>query len=120
MKEKTKTDFENWIKKQVKIYKPVLGLELQEIEIKQGKHTDYLSMDCCYPYLEPLIRYSDSAFEAWKKGNLPADRILHELCHILTDPLYVKALSRHAGKADIEDERERLTDTISIIIRNLL
>jgi len=67
-----------------------------------------------------VIRFSDKAVSEWISGNLPKERILHELCHILTDPLYVKARRRFVSNDEIEDERERLTDKMAVILNNLI
>jgi len=109
--------FEKWIRKQIDYYLPILELNLNKVDIRQDNEQEYLGLSCTYPYLDPRITYSDSALASWNKGEMKKDRILHELCHIITDPLYVKAIQRHTSKQEILDERERLTDTISAIIR---
>lgn len=120
MKQKTKQDFIKWIEEQVEYYKPFLGIELQKIKIKEEKDLEYLAIACVYPYLEPYIKFGDKAFKAFQEGYFTKDKILHELLHIITDPLYKKALTRFVGEREIEDERERLTDTLTVIIRNLI
>ena len=120
---KTEKQFVDWIEKQIDYYSPILGIQLQKIDIeKKDKEDDldFLGITCSYPYLEPILRYSDKAFKEWKNGYLKQDRILHELCHIITDPLYIKAIERYGSKEAILEERERLTDTICVIIKNLL
>ena len=42
-------------------------------------------------------------------------RIIHEFCHIITDPLYAVVLD-FPSKKQIENERERLTDHIAQIV----
>lgn len=120
MKKQTEKDFINWIKKQIDFYKPYLDINLQNIEVKKDDTSEYLCITCTYPYLEPTVYFVDKTFENWKKGKLPKERILHELCHILTDPLYVKAVTRYVSTKEIEDERERLTDKICIILHNII
>ena len=119
MSMKIEKQFVDWIKKQIKIYKPILGLDLQNVDVERGD-CEFMDITCAYPYIDNTIKYSDKAIDAWRKGELLSDRILHELCHIITDPLYCKAIVRYVGKHEIEDERENLTDKISIIIRNLI
>lgn len=114
---KTKKDFENWIKEQIDYYAPILGVELNRIDVEYKDEGCFLEITHIYPYLDPTLRYSERAFQVWKEGKMEKDRILHELLHIITDPLYTKAFSRYVTKQEIEDERERLTDTISAIIR---
>lgn len=120
MKTKTKQDFIKWIEEQVDYYKPFLDIKLQKIKVRWNKETDYVDITCVYPYVEPYIGFGDKAFEDFKEGIFEKDRILHELLHIITDPLYKKALSRFPGEHEIEDERERLTDNLTVIIRNLI
>lgn len=119
MKEKTHKDFIAWVHTQVKYYAPILGLELHRVDIEYDDDTDFLRIGCTYPYLDPTIWFSEKAFAKWSAGKMNKDRILHELCHILTDPLYCKALERHVSVTEIKDEREKLTDTIAAIIRKM-
>ena len=117
---KAENDFKKWIKAKVDFYAPFLGLELHEITVEKSAEQSHVGITCNYPYLDPTIKFSDKALEDWKKGKIQPDRILHELCHILTDPLYVKAIQRYSSKNEIEDERERLTDTIAAILKKLI
>lgn len=117
---KTKKQFKEWITKQVKYYLPILGLQMNEVLIKHNNEVSYLEISCTYPYLDPTIKFSDVAFKEWQEGLLLKDRILHELCHMLTDPLYCKAIARYVTKDEMADERERLTDTFTAIVRKLL
>jgi hypothetical protein len=116
MKNKTEKDFIKWIKETIDYYLPKLFININKIEIEKGEETRYLEITCTYPYLDPTLKYSERAFNAWIKGKIKKDRILHEICHILTDPLYSKANDRFSGKNEIEDERERLTDTLASIL----
>ena len=117
---KTKKQFEEWIKKTIKYYAKYLDINLLEIDIEYKEDIEFLQITCSYPYAEPVIGYSNKAFEHWQDGILRKDRILHELCHIITDPLYTKANRRYVSQDEILDERERLTDKICIIINNLI
>ncbi len=120
---KKEKEFIEWIKKQVEFYQPFLGLHLHSITVEKSKEVrpDFrLEITCTYPYFDPTIRYTEEAFKDWADNKLPPNRILHELIHILTDPLYCKAITRFTTRNEIEDERERLTDTLTLIIRNLL
>lgn len=113
-------DFIKWIKAQISFYSPILNIVGQDIEVEFDESVNFMEISFTYPYLEPTIRFSEKSFGEWQMGKMKKDRILHELCHILTDPLYCKATYRYASKDEINDERERLTDTICIIIKNLI
>ena len=72
-----------------------------------------------YPYMYVKIFYFDKTIKDWINGDNLISHITHELCHMITDPLYAKALERFASRQEIEDERERLTDYISNIVCKL-
>ena len=112
--------FEQWIRKQIDFYTPILDIGLWTIKIKNNEKENYLAISCNYPYLDAELSYAQKALTDWKKGKLKRDRLLHELCHIITDPLYVKAIERYSSKNEITDEREKLTDMIAAVITKLL
>ena len=114
------TKFEKYLKAKVLEYQKVLGIDMQSIEIEYKKDISYMQMVYTYPYINPILKYSDNVLRDFKDGKVKDQVIIHELTHILTDPLYAKAASRYVGKDEIEDERERLTDIISTIIHNLI
>lgn len=117
---KTKKDFLKYLEEKVEYYKEKLGIN-NDIDFKELEESssDYLSISFRYPYNDYRIFYSNNFFNDWLKGDFNDKEILHELCHILTDPLYSKAISRYVSKDEISDERERLTDTISDIVEKL-
>ena len=115
---KTKKDFEIWATKIAKIYMERFGLSLMEVEFKNDNSISFLEVNCRYPYKDIIyIQYNDSAYNEWLKGTLSKYFIVHEISHILTDPLYCKAKQRFVSETEIEDEREILTDTLMTIIR---
>ncbi len=118
---KTEKQFIKWIEKYIDYYKPILGLSFQRIKVYLGEDEEYLlKIQCSYPYNDPDIKYSKFCFKLWTEGKIYPDIVLHELLHIITDPLYCKAVSRYTTKDEIGDERERLTDNLTLIIRNII
>lgn len=120
---KEEKQFIEWVEKQIEYYKPYLDINLQEILVmKAGDEDDvqYLGITCPYPYLEPVLKFSDTAIQEWKDGVLKPKAVLHELCHTLTDPLYFKAVKRYTTEGEISDERERLTEKLAVILDNLI
>lgn len=119
---KSEKDFVTWIRKQIDYYLPILHLQFNEVDIERAEDDEdsYMEIVCTYPYHDPTIRYSHKLLLDWQQGKVKKQVVLHELVHILTDPLYVKATNRYVGKNELADERERLTDMISIIIRSIL
>lgn len=121
MNEKTPKDFEKYIGKIINKYIPILLLQRHIWKVERGTTSDTALMECVYsyPYLNVTIRYSEKAFQDWRKGEDMVPFIVHEMCHPITDPLYAKAASRWICQEDLLDERERLTDLISYIVLKL-
>lgn len=117
----TNKKVEKEIYKIISSYKDKLLLNRNTFEVKYGtKHQDALA-ECRfnYPYLNVTISYSDKLVKYFKDKKDITPYIIHEMCHVITDPLYAKATSRWVSKMEIEDERELLTDYIcNIIIKN--
>jgi hypothetical protein len=120
MNKKTKEDFIKHINSLIEKYKKLLNLELQEIEVKDGETNAGMSIDVNYPYKNSMLNFSDGMFNDWARGVDVSGYVLHELCHIYTEPLYLKSLHRFVGKTEIEDEREVLTENICQLIRRCL
>ena len=68
MATKTHKQFIAWIRENVTHYSPLLGIELHHVKIEHNKDTNYLEITCSYPYLDPTIRFSDSAFDDWENS----------------------------------------------------
>lgn len=109
--------FEKHILKIINQYAPRLGLAnyLFEAELN-NKETTYMACKFIYPYMNATIWFSDESLGDYKKGKDMKPFILHELCHLLTDPFYSKATQRYTTQTDLENERERLTDCICNIL----
>jgi len=117
MKEK---ELNKFIMKLVEKYIPILCLERFEILVKSAteKEMSYhnnAEMTCAYPYLGYDLKYCAKNLLGLTKKEIEGV-IAHELCHCLTDPLYVKATHRYVTSEELTDERERLTDNISQIV----
>ena len=107
-----------WIEKLVKHYAPIMGLTLYKITARKRDSEKYIAMTNRHPYQDNEILFTEKAMLDWEKGILGEQEIIHELCHILTDPLFNKATNRYVGQDDLNEERENLTDRIAIIIGN--
>ena len=118
---KTRKDFEREVTGLINKYQKILLLHRHTIKLVKGVDHKDSFLDCKfrYPYLDAKIGYSEDAFNSWKSGKSIENYLIHELCHIITDPLYAKATSRYVTSAEIEDERENVTDHISNIIFSL-
>jgi hypothetical protein len=114
--EKEKTEVKNLVKK----YKKILGLDIYDLTIEEGVQDDGALAECVfrYPYLDNTIRINVLSYRKENKEKREKV-IIHELCHVITDPLYSKANSRYVSKDEILDEREKLTDCIANIVYKL-
>jgi len=116
-------DIEKYIMNVIEKYIPILLLQRHTFEVKKGVEDQKSFMECLpnYPYLNATISYSKECVKGWKKGKDVVPYIVHELCHLITEPLYAKGIGRYATKDEILDEREELTDLIcNIVIKNKL
>lgn len=116
---KTEREYSEWIDAVVKKWQP--RLKLDQFEIRNEKDPEQKHMACRYnyPYLTGVILWTDSSFQAWAKGDKVAEhKVIHEMCHLVTDPFYTKAVMRYIEKESLEDERERLTDHVALIVQN--
>jgi len=116
---KNRKDFIIWINKQIEYYKPILGIDLIDIDVEFKESTDFLEINNVYPYHDTMLWFGQKAKDRWVEGRIDKSVILHELCHIITDPLYDKGFKRFVTDDELGEERERLTDRMSLIIRNL-
>lgn len=110
--------FEEYAFKVIKKYAPILDLNNHTFKLEYGCDSNSSLMECLcvYPYIDAQFNYSDKVVDMWKNKESVVHIILHEMCHLITDPLYNKAVYRYVGKHEIEDEREKLTDVISKLV----
>lgn len=113
---KEEIQYEKWIKQMYEKYKSILFIEKYHFRVGKGKETEYLESEFNYPYLDAKILWSEKSLKDWQKNKEDAERrIIHEFCHIITDPFYATVL-KFPTRQDIEYERERLTDHIAQIV----
>lgn len=114
-------DCKTFIDRIVKHYQTVLRLNDVTFKVQKVHDGEYLACKFRYPYTDTILYYGEDFERDYKQmdrydKNELERRIVHEMLHQLTDPLYAKATSRWVGQQDIEDERERLTDRIATIV----
>lgn len=118
--EQWRSDFEAWALPILHELADVLLLrDFEPIEIEYKKMREQVAeCECGYPYKSIMIRYSEELLEDYKQGKLAnvVSVLTHEMCHPLTDPLYVKAVQVFKTREEVEAERERLTDHIANIV----
>lgn len=116
---KPNKDFEKWaMPKLEKLQKILLLEDFHPLRIEPS-NTNASECQFNYPYKSITIRYSQELLNKWENGDKQhvLDVLTHEMFHPITDPLYAKSTSRWASKDEVEDERERLTDHLTNIIR---
>lgn len=106
-----------WIEEMYHKYKGILFIEKYHLKVEKDKEEDrYLACQFNYPYLDAKILFSEKFLKDWQKDKLNAERrLIHEFCHIITDPFYAVVLDFPSRK-QLEDQRERLTDHIAQIV----
>ena len=119
---KIDVEFCKWVFDIFDKYKRILYVEHFIFSMVQDTSVEYAAMSLGYPYLSAKFRFNTKVVTDWQNGYKPhVERVIvHELCHVLTDPLYCKAISRFIDKESVEDERERLTDHFTNVVYNLV
>jgi hypothetical protein len=117
MKKTDHEKFAEWILKIFDKYKRILFLEQFSVKVRYDKDTDYMASKVHYPYYDATFLFSEDAIDSWKEDSLRMENVMvHEFCHLITDPFYCVAIQRHVDKTTVEEARERLTDHISQIV----
>lgn len=121
-KHPTEGDYIRFIRTVIDKYAGPLQLGHFTFLVQRAEENGYLSCLYRYPYNDGIIQFSEHSFEDWQSE--PAAyherKILHEMCHLLTDPLYSKTTTQFPSRSEVEDERERLTDHIAVVVFKLL
>lgn len=120
----SKKEFHSWAEKMLDRYQKILLLQDHHLifeydeNIKGGTLMTHANS---YPYKTTYIRYGDKVMEYWDVRDKDYLRacLIHELCHSITDPLYINATERYITIETLANERERLTDHIANIIMSL-
>lgn len=110
--------FEEYVFKIINKYKGLLDLGNYTFKLNYPCQNNDAYMECMfvYPYMDASFNYSDNIVERWKKKEDIRGIIIHEMCHLITDPLYSKGENRWTSRNEILDEREKLTDFISKLV----
>ena len=118
----TINDYIKFIEECIEKYQSVLKITHFTFTIQETKTDEYLACRHRYPYNDGMIIYSQESFGDWQKEPLKYHerKILHEMCHLITDPLYTKATTQFTSRSEIEDERERLTDHIAVVVHKFI
>jgi hypothetical protein len=119
---KTEKDYVAFIQQCITKYQGPLLLTTHTIVIRKNTEHYYLACKYRYPYNDGIVIYSDASFRDWldEPVSYHERKILHELCHLITDPLYSKATTQFVSKTEVEDEREKLTDHLAVMVHKLM
>lgn len=83
---------------------------------------DYaFSVNCGHPYLRVLVHWKVDTFQEWKEDKRRVSRyLLHEMLHILVEPLAFIAQKRYTTFQEIEEATEGLVDHLSWLLHPYL
>lgn len=110
------TKYEKWLYKQWAKWAPVLLIERHDVVFKRDDN-EYMTCSFNNPYLDIVITWSKASRKRWRRNKAEhLNDVVHEFCHIITNPLYGKATSRYLHREELEYEREQLTDHIRRIV----
>lgn len=111
---KTKKEFEDHVEEIISKWKPILKLQ-NNINVVYKKDQEWLGIEYRYPYMDCNLYYGDQPVEDFKNDLFPERAVVHELSHLLIEPLYVKAINI-MGEELLSNELERVVDLISMIL----
>jgi hypothetical protein len=118
-----KKNFEKWSLPILKKYQKILLLEDHKLFLKYGKlrPDSILEHETNYPYKTSNILFDETALTFFKDGKLEEleSAIIHELVHLITDPLHETAQQRYTNERELEELNERAVDHITNIIIKL-
>lgn len=115
MKNKTEKEYVAYISETIKTWVPRLLLQNILVGVQKDEKEKFLASRYRYPYMDAQVLWTDNSFKSCLKDPNQEHEIVHEMCHVITDPFYTRAVDRYTSKDSLEDERERLTDQIAII-----
>lgn len=111
--------FEKYARGIIAKYQRKLLLDRHDIALEASTKTKYMECQFREPYLNTVIWYNpDSVGKDWSKkifSDLKRS-LIHELCHVMTDPFYNHTTKRFVDKETLEEARETLTDHIAMIV----
>lgn len=116
---KGQKEFEKFAYGVLKEYQPKLLLTHFHIDIEARKSANYLEVDNRVPYLDPAIGYNpERVLKDWNDGKKEELKrsLIHELFHVLTDPLFNMGGDRYATKDHYNQMREHTVDHLANII----
>lgn len=119
----TKT-FEQWVRTQLDKYQKVLLLHDHTIylEYKDLRASDMFEVSVRYPYKDVNVYYGPTALKEFKEKNHGELRVsvIHELVHVIVDPLYFIGVERYTTQDQLNNERERAVDHIAKVIAGMV
>lgn len=120
----TEKRYEKYLLDVIKKYQKILLLDSFTFSVQKGtqKQNSYFDINSNHPYLTPCIGWSERSFEDWKKKEEPTENyVIHELSHVIVEPLWDAAALRYTTPVELENLAERLVDHIAqIVIKNNL
>lgn len=130
--------FERFIDEQVNTLMAALRIDVEKIHLAFPTTEEYLKEDSeehltshgyvmfsiktSYRYKRAYLTVYPKAYTAYLTQNFDilTDGLIHELMHIITTPLSDLAFERFLSKRELEDEVERITETMASYARLFL
>lgn len=117
------TKFINWCLDECWRIQKELNITSYRISMRDkptDEDEDYaFAISCGHPYQYGFLKWKVETFEDWKENK---DKVtyylLHEMLHLLVDPLSKIASSRYLTKDQLVDGVEELTDKLAVILRH--
>lgn len=128
MKQSNDKKYRKFIRELIKELQYKIFINLYSIDIAYVDNPKKENKNCAaeietsYRYYTAYISIYPITYKMWLDGKREevAETIVHELCHIITDPLYKNIYFTKGNHRFIEDIREQTTQHIANIVMNYL
>jgi hypothetical protein len=117
---------QKWIEKELTGLAKIMLLDTYLINVEyEPKKVDEGTMAQVqnnFPYLEVTIQYGDTFKKYYNDKDFKYLKrtLTHELCHVVTDKIYMRMLERVISHNEIENAREEATDHMANVVYKLL
>lgn len=122
----TEEEFVKWAEERIEHYMGVLSIQRHRIVFEPRKTPcqpgEVMCISLMYPYVSNIIQYNWQMVESMLKDGIQEEveySIIHELIHIVLNPLWHVARERYTTEDAVREANEQCTDHLATIIGQL-
>ena len=115
---------EKWLQRASPIILTELGIGIMTITFKKEERTKENSnhvfgIKYNAPYKRTIIKYNQTVIDLIEKKEykMVVEALIHEFCHIITNPLVVVANQRFLQEREYIDATEEVTEHVTVLVK---